>query len=71
MSVWLTSARDIGASLLLTCINILVAMMLMSLGLFLALAVSIQARCSRLKHCASASSHAVRASGPTDRRSRA
>ena len=47
MSVWLAYGRDIGASLLLTCLNILVAAMLMSLGLSLALAVSIQARWSR------------------------
>ena len=70
MSVWLTSGRDIGASLVLTCLNILVAMMLMSLGLLLALAVSIQTRCSRLTP-SSISSRAVLATVRTDRRNRA
>ena len=47
MSVLMTSGRNIGVSLLLTCLNMLVGAMLMSLGLLLALALSVQARCSR------------------------
>ena len=71
MWAWLISGREVGASLMLTCLNILVAMMLMSLGLLLVLVVSIQARCSRLVPCASVSSRKVFAIAPNDRRNRA
>ena len=70
MSVWLTSGRDIGASLVLTFLNILVAMMLMSLGLLLALAVSIQTRCSRLSPSASVNPRTALPTAP-NRRNRA
>ena len=65
MPVWLTTGREIGASLLLTCLNIVIGGMLISLGVFLALAVSIQARRSRLEASAPARSRAVRAKEPS------
>ena len=70
MSVWLVSGREIGASLVLACLNILVAMMLIGLGLLLALAVSVQTRCSRMTP-SSLALRTVLATARNDRRNRA
>ena len=60
MSIGLVNWREIGASMILACLNTLVALMLICLGLFLVIAVSILARGARgiaPKACSSAIRH--------------
>lgn len=44
MSIGLVNWREVGASMILACLNTLVALALICLGLFLVIAVSILAR---------------------------
>jgi hypothetical protein len=57
MSTGLANWREIGASVIMACLNTLVALMLICIGLLLAIAVSILARGTRKtepKACSSA-----------------
>jgi len=46
MLIWLTLGCEIGASLILACVNTVVALALIALSLSLAIAVSLLADCS-------------------------
>jgi hypothetical protein len=49
MLVWLTLGCEIGASLILACVNTVVALALIALSLSLAIAVSLLADCATLR----------------------
>ena len=49
MLVWLTLGCEIGASLILACVNTVVALALIALSLSLAIAVSLLADCATLQ----------------------
>ena len=49
MLVWLTLGCEIGASLILACVNTVVALALIALSLSLAIAVSLLADCAALQ----------------------
>jgi hypothetical protein len=49
MLIWLTPGREIGASLILACVNTVVALALIAFSLSLAIAVSLLADCAALQ----------------------
>jgi hypothetical protein len=49
MLIWLTLGREIGASLILACVNTVVALALIALSLSLAIAVSLLTKCAALQ----------------------
>jgi hypothetical protein len=56
MLIWLTLGREFGASLILACVNTIVALALIALSLSIAIAVSLLADCATLQAKARASS---------------